>query len=594
MTNVLVDNTSLTSIANAIRSKNGTNTTYKPAQMDDAINALNVFKPSSWSRPSSFPDYSQLDISEDEVIYLTYDTSYDSMWISVRVYGAYTIKRGSLSNGVFTAATSTNCASGDIFRENLPTNAGAYVVYQITPQSGSSLTRFEFARKDDENSSTYFQSWQQPCVERYCSIPNWVGTANRSNNQYTWSTRYIVADTVMNAIPTSLVSAYSDGGFSLEYLDMSTCSFADVTTMANFAFNQYNLTYVYLPDDLSSKCTTLEGVFRNVYNIHNLDLSGWNTSGVTKFARCFDGCRMLSEIKGIEDFDFTSATDISYMFENCNVLQDIDTSDWVIGSSVTNLAYLFYNCYFIKSLSVNTWNVTNVTSFAGTFGGCTTLKELNISNWEVTTKATDMNTMFGYCRELRNLNWDTSSWDTKNVTNFSSMFRECRELLEIDVSDFDTSSATNVSYMFNHCNKLTSFDISNFDLTKVTTLNNSDQFASNCWLLKNVTLPSTKVTKMPDFEYCYYLEKLVIPSTVNEIGRSHLRNLEHCYLLDFRNHTSVPTLSAYTDITNGWNSKIKIVVPDSLYSTWTSTAQWNNATLVAAIVSASTYEASLA
>lgn len=594
MTNVLVDNTSLTAIANAIRSKNGTNTTYKPAQMDDAINALLVVKDTPWTRPSSFPDYSQLDISEDEVIYLTYDTSYDSMWISVRVYGAYTIKRGSLSNGVFTAATSTNCASGDIFRENLPTNAGRYVVYQITPQSGSSLTRFEFARKDDENSSTYFQSWQQPCVERYCSIPNWVGTGNRTNNQYTWSTRYIVADTVMNATPTSLTSAYYDGGLSLEYLDMSTCSFVEVTNMQHFAYNQGNLTYIYLPNDLSSKCTTLENAFRNVYNVQYLDLSEWDTSGVTNFSRCFDTCRALIEIKGIEDFDFTSAINLSYMFNNCYVLQEIDTSDWVIGSSVTNLACIFYGCYSIKSLSVNTWNVTNVTNLNGAFGACSVLKELDISNWVITDKVTDLSGMFTYSKELRNLNWDTSNWDTKNVTNFSSMFRECRELLEIDVSGFDTSSATNISQMFNNCNKLKSLDISNFDLTKVTTLNNSDGFASNCWLLKNVTLPSTKVTKMPSFEYCYCLEKIVIPSTVNEIGRSHLRNLEHCYLLDFRNHTSVPTLSAYTDITYGWNSKIKIVVPDSLYSTWTTTAQWNNATLVATIVSASTYEASLA
>ena len=40
MANVLVEENSLTAIANAIRQKNGSNTAYKPSEMDDAINNL--------------------------------------------------------------------------------------------------------------------------------------------------------------------------------------------------------------------------------------------------------------------------------------------------------------------------------------------------------------------------------------------------------------------------------------------------------------------------------------------------------------------------------------------------------------------------
>ena len=40
MANVLVEEHSLIAIANAIRQKNGLNTTYKPSEMDDAINNL--------------------------------------------------------------------------------------------------------------------------------------------------------------------------------------------------------------------------------------------------------------------------------------------------------------------------------------------------------------------------------------------------------------------------------------------------------------------------------------------------------------------------------------------------------------------------
>jgi hypothetical protein len=40
--NVLVEENSLTAIANAIRNKNDSNTTYKPSEMDEAINDLVV------------------------------------------------------------------------------------------------------------------------------------------------------------------------------------------------------------------------------------------------------------------------------------------------------------------------------------------------------------------------------------------------------------------------------------------------------------------------------------------------------------------------------------------------------------------------
>lgn len=42
MSNVLVDENALTNIANSIRSKNGTTTTYKPAEMSAAIDAIST------------------------------------------------------------------------------------------------------------------------------------------------------------------------------------------------------------------------------------------------------------------------------------------------------------------------------------------------------------------------------------------------------------------------------------------------------------------------------------------------------------------------------------------------------------------------
>ena len=115
MGNVLVDEQSLTNIGNAIRNRNEELTTYKPREMAAAIKDLHNVIPKKWVRPSTWPDYSEVDLTGQEVIYLTYDCTRGNDWISIRVYGNYTVVRGSLSNGVFTASsTATNMDSGTV------------------------------------------------------------------------------------------------------------------------------------------------------------------------------------------------------------------------------------------------------------------------------------------------------------------------------------------------------------------------------------------------------------------------------------------------------------------------------------------------
>ena len=46
--------------------------------------------------------------------------------------------------------------------------------------------------------------------------------------------------------------------------------------------------------------------------------------------------------------------------------------------------------------------------------------------------------MFYCCRKLSNLN--LSLFNTKNVTNMSSMFYECKNLTSLNISSFDTQN----------------------------------------------------------------------------------------------------------------------------------------------------------
>lgn len=574
MANVLVNETSLQNIANSIRKKNETQNTYKPAEMDEAINDLMVVDTKDWVRPADWPDYSQVDLTNQEVIYLTYDTSMDDAYISIRVYGNYTVERGSLNNGIFTTITTTNCSSGTVFQEDLPTDEGNYVVYKITPQSGANITRFAFARKDDPYSVHYFRSWVQPCIERYCRVPNWIGTANRSTDQYTWTTRYMINDVIQDAAPVNLAYCY-DTSYNLIQIDLSTCSFENVTTLRSAFYGSNSLIKLNLPNDLSSSCTTLQAAFYSCVRLKSLNLTEWDTSSVTNMSDVFRECNSLLEIKGIEDFDVSECTTFSHSFQNCWVLQDLDISKWETSSALVSLELMFADCRSIKKLDCSKFNTTNVTSFGTVFGGCHSLQSIDISSWTCSSKVTSCGVMFGYNRNLTNLKRN-KNWNTSNVTAFDSMFRECRMLKSIDISDFDFSKATTVRYMFTGCNNLEYLKAS-FNFSAITQRANAANFIENCWKFKDLSnITFSNCSFMPGFAYDYAIEKIVIPSTVTQLGESCLRDLQHCKVLDFTNLSVVPSISGAGDITNGYNTNLKIFVPTSLYSSWIGTTNWSN------------------
>lgn len=582
MANVLIEESSLTAIANAIRDRNNSNTTYKPSEMDEAINNLITVDRDEWVRPADWPDYSQVDISNNDVIYLTYDTTMDNGWISIIVYGDYIVERGSLNNGIFTSVSSTNCTSGTSFKEHLPTNEGTYVVYKITPQPGKWIDRFFFARRDDLDSSFYYYAQHQPCIERYARLPYWSGLTGRTSNQYTWTTLYLIADTIIDSNPTgSLNNLYNENAsLALEKIDLSTCSLANITNLSGAFSGRYKLHDLKLPHDLSSSCTNLSSCFANCRELKYLNLTGWDTSKVTTTANMFDGCYHLVEIKGIENFDVSSCVNISKMFNNCNDIQKLNLSSWEISTSLTTMNEMFYSCRNLKELDLKGFNTTNVTSLYYTFSNCWTLEQIDLrGDWTVTNKCTNLNNTFSVCPNLKDIKRNLD-WDTSNVTNFDSMFKECRKLKTIDISDFDFSNATTVRYMFQKCNNLENITAT-VNLPKVTARVNASAFLEDCWKLNDLsTITFTNCSFMPGLRYDYLMEKVIVPTTVTGLGEGCFANLEHCKYLDFSNLSSVPTLASANDIITGYNLQLKLFVPTNLFETWLSTSPWNQNALI--------------
>ena len=246
----------------------------------------------------------------------------------------------------------------------------------------------------------------------------------------------------------------------------------------------------------------------------------------------------------------------------CNMLQKVE-----IGSGVTSIGIsAFGNCYSLASVVIP----SGVTSIG--------------------------NNVFYYCYSL------ASVVIPSGVTSIgNNAFGYCYSLASVVIPSGVTSIGT---YAFSYCYSLASVVIP----SGVTSIGN--YAFRNCYSLASVVIPSG-VTSIGDytFDYCHSLASVVIPSGVTSIGRNAFSNcyslasvvipsgvtsigisaFSYCYGMayyDFRASKSVPTVSN-TNAFASIPSDCKIVVPDSLYSSWITATNWS--TYASNIVKASEF-----
>lgn len=133
-------------------------------------------------------------------------------------------------------------------------------------------------------------------------------------------------------------------------------------------------------------------------------------------------------------------SDSSYMFCQLKNITSIDTTD-LNTSNVTNMYCLFNSCEKLSTVDLSSFDTSKVTNMAGMFGNCTALSSV-----------------------------DLSSFNTQNVTTMCNMFVSCKGLTVLDLSSFDTRSLENTAGLVGHMTNLTKIyvDPDNWNMTKVT------------------------------------------------------------------------------------------------------------------------------
>ncbi|MML69884.1 BspA family leucine-rich repeat surface protein [Listeria monocytogenes] len=176
----------------------------------------------------------------------------------------------------------------------------------------------------------------------------------------------------------------------------------------------------------------------------------------------------LNRIKHIEIEEATLTGNFSSYFRNnvFTVLESVRIERSNL-SRVTSFALAFYGSGIEKVIirDNNYPTAPSLLTTEGMFKNCSNLMEVDLSGLD-TSAVTTMWDMFNSCRALEEL--DVSHFDTSSVTNMSYMFYDNRNLEVLDVSNLDTGSVTNMYAMFEDCTSLEELDVSNFDTSSVT------------------------------------------------------------------------------------------------------------------------------
>ncbi|MCR5201890.1 MAG: DUF285 domain-containing protein [Lachnospiraceae bacterium] len=243
-------------------------------------------------------------------------------------------------------------------------------------------------------------------------------------------------------------------------------------------------------------------------NCEVLDLTELDTSDTEDMFYFFASCCYLKEIRGLENLDVSKVANMSYTFQGCENLKTLDLSNWKTDKlnniqscfnscsnlkeikglnnlnvlNVTNMSYMFYNCHNIETLDISNWQTNNLSDIQSIFKDCRNLKEIKGLNNLNVSKVQNMDYMFSDCNNIKTT--DLTGWQTDNLRSMENAFNWCINLKEIKgLENLNVSKIKNMSGLFQFCFNLENVDISNW---KLNSFSDMRYMFKNCTRLKEI------------------------------------------------------------------------------------------------------------
>ena len=250
----------------------------------------------------------------------------------------------------------------------------------------------------------------------------------------------------------------------------------------------------------------------------SIDISGFNTQNIINLERTFVSVKDTSLDFSI--IDTRSATDLSYMFGNYSSTLDLkgfdtrnveymvrmfmnNSSTEIIGlenfktPKLTRVVSMFAGSK-MKKIDLSSFDTKNVETFSSMFAAAEATEIIGYENFN-TSSATTFGGMF---RQTKIKSIDVSKYNTSNVTSMVSMFEGSEATSIIGLNNFNTSKVTSMKQMFAN-SKATSLDLSNFVINSDTDITNMfSNSSATTGYVKDTTIASkfndSSVTAKPD------------------------------------------------------------------------------------------------
>ena len=219
--------------------------------------------------------------------------------------------------------------------------------------------------------------------------------------------------------------------------------------------------------------------YKNIINIYD-DIKGTKYSNyiITKIEiQENDINKDIKIINNIIGETYIDHYDITFYFYNDQINSEnieIEVDGKIIPFS------LYYNFKEKGTHLLKYYINKNLSNLSSIFRYCENIINIDMTNFN-TKNITDMNTMFGCCKSLKNVNF--SNINTSKVKDMSYIFYCCESLKKVDLSNFNTENVEKMNNMFDGCKSLEEVDLSNFN-TKI--VKNMANMFSGCKSLKKV------------------------------------------------------------------------------------------------------------
>ncbi len=227
-----------------------------------------------------------------------------------------------------------------------------------------------------------------------------------------------------------------------------------------------------------------------------VDLSGLDISTYTEFGNMFRNRKNLTTIVGMDNWDTSKITDMSFMFNGTKFSHVEQLKNWNLAN-VTDTTGMFHGTPIPSVEPLKNWNVSKLVKMGSMFSYCANVTDWSsISGWNVSS-VKDMNNLFAGTKLADDSAFQ--NWDVSNVTNMYRMFANT-SLQFVDLANWDVSKVINMGGMFNG-SAITSVDsLANWDVSKVTDM--SHMFADTS--LQFADLSSWKIGEKTKVEGMFY------------------------------------------------------------------------------------------